>query len=149
MVYFFSTHRGGAILTAMEREMARVTHPPMMRGLDGLCTMMVVMWPLLTPVTQGVPHRPRSAATLECIANVKEYARQYARSGCAKVLPYRLDVNELMGDCFSTDDEDLRVVISKIKQVGKQAFTGEGACLPWSKDSDETLLPPSTPYAAR
>jgi hypothetical protein len=118
----------------------------MARALDGLWLALVVAWVLLVAVAEGVPHRPRSAAALECVATVKEFARQYARSGCAKVLPYRLDVNELMADCVRGDDEDLRVVISKIKHVGEQAFAGPGACLPWLDDSDGVLLlpPPSS-----
>jgi hypothetical protein len=91
---------------------------------------LVVTWSLLTTTTQGAPHRPRSAAALECVAAVKEFARQYARSGCAKDMAYRLDVNDLMGDCFRGDDEDIRIAFSKIKHIGEQAFTGQGACLP-------------------
>ena len=112
-----------------------------MRKLDGFCMV------LLASVAQGVPHRPHSAAALECFAAVREFARKYSRSGCAKVLPYRLNVNELMADCLWGDDEDLRVVVSKIKSVGQQAFAGLGLCLPWIDDFDgDSPVPPAPPY---
>jgi len=102
---------------------------------------LVVSWALLTSVTQGVPHRPHSAAALECLAVVREFARRYSRSGCAKVLPYRLNVKELVSDCLRGDEEGRRVVISKIKHVGDLADVfrrpaGTGTCLPWVDDFD-------------
>jgi hypothetical protein len=137
--------RAGALFDRLQgREMVEGLVRAMARVLDGLWLALVVAWALLISVADGVPHTPRSSGGLDCVATVREFAHRYKRSGCDRVLPFRLNVNELLADCMRGDSEDVRVVFSKLEEIGERAFAGDGACAARLDDEGAEGLPPPT-----
>ena len=106
--------------------------------------MMPARWIILLVAVHAAPYRPYTTASLDCVATVNDYLRTSHIRRCAKSMPYssyRLHVNELMTDCLSGEDLEMRVVVSKIKQV--MGFAYDGECRPWHDDIDSH--PPSLP----
>ena len=106
---------------------------------------------LLISGTLGIPNV--SHEVRECRVAVKEFVGKYTTNGCERVLPYRINLRDLLSEC-QNGSEDIRVVFAKMKHIGEAAFSGSGACptgdiarhgTVGTEQEEEGLPPPPSP----